>query len=266
MRLTQGAVRAWHVVFIITISMLVADVASLYATRGESAAFRPLARELMRYLISSAVILAFIVAVPEFRQSLPALFARPSQARAVDLAVAFAFTLCWGYGIYRFVICLPVVLAHPHAFRVLNFHEALPPFEARYLLLHAGTVLVAPVAEELLFRGYLMNLWISRWGLWAGVLLSSLVFGLFHVERVAFAAPLGIIFALVYLRYDSLWPGIALHASYNLLAFPWLLGGFFYVKQKATFAQIESWAAEIILSLVFIPMAIVFWRRFGPRA
>ena len=264
--LFSGAVRAWHVIFLACIALAVSDVASLHLTKGEDAAFRGIARELMRHLVSSAIIIAFVLVVPELRRPLPALFrAWPARRGVADLAIAFALALCWGYGIYRFVICLPVVLAYPQAFQALGFYEHLDAFEARRLLFLVGYVLVAPVAEELLFRGYLMNLWIARWGLWSGLLASSLVFALFHFERAAFAAPLGLLYALAYLKYDSLWPAIALHAGYNLLAFPWLLGQFFYVKQKAAFAQADAWAAEIILSLVFIPLAIVFWRRFAPR-
>ena len=264
--LLAGSVRPWHVILLSCIALAVADVASLHFTLAEAAAFRPIARELMRHLISSAIIIAFVVAVPELRLPLPALFRRwPARRGMADLSIALALCLCWGYGIYRFVVCLPVVLAYPQAFRILNFSESLDPFEARRLLFLVGYVVVAPVAEELVFRGYLMNLWIARWGLWAGLALTSLVFAAFHFERAIFAAPLGFIYALAYLRYDSLWPAIALHATYNLLAFPWLLGRFFYVKQKATFAQLESWSAEIILSLLFIPLAIAFWRSFPPR-
>jgi membrane protease YdiL (CAAX protease family) len=264
--LLDGAVRPWHVIFLSCIALAVSDVASLHLTKGEDAAFRPIARELMRYLISSAIIIAFVVVVPELRRPLPALFRRwPASGSVVDLCIALVLGLCWGYGIYRFVICLPLVVAYPQAFRILNFYESLDPFEARRLLFLVGYVVVAPVAEELVFRGYLMNLWIDRWGVWAALIASSLVFAAFHFERAVFAAPLGFIYALAYLKYDSLWPAILLHAGYNLLAFPWLLGQFFYVKQKATFAQIDSWSAEIILSLLFVPLVIAFWRRFAPR-
>jgi len=264
--LLRGSVRPWHIVFIALVAASVSGVASFYITKGESAEFRPIGRELVRHLLASAVILAFVVVVPELRRCLAALFARPLvPVNRADMTLAFGLMLCWGYGLYRFAFCLPLVLAYPEAYTIA-FRESLESFKVRNLLFLFGIVITAPIAEELMFRGYLMNLWTARWGIWAGVLASSVVFGLFHWERAVFAAPLGFILALIYLRFDSLWPGIALHAAYNLLSFPWLVGGFFYVKQKAAFAQLETWSVEIILSLLFIPFAISFWRRFAPRA
>lgn len=263
--LVKGAVRPWHLVFICAAALAVSDVASFKLTQGESAAFSPIARDLLRYLISGALILAFVLGVPELRRPLPVLFARsPLRISKSGLAIALMLALCWGYGIYRFAVCMPLVLAHPGLYGALGFYERLDPFEARRLLFLAGIVFVAPVAEELMFRGYLMNLWIARWGLWAGMLLSSLVFGLFHFERAIFAAPMGLVFALVYRKHDSLWPAIAVHAAYNLLAFPWLLGGFFYVKPRAQFNELGTWAMELVLSVAFVPLAIAFWRRFAP--
>jgi CAAX protease family protein len=131
-------------------------------------------------------------------------------------------------------------------------------------LILIGGVIAAPIGEELVFRGYLMNLWRARWGVVPAVLVSSLAFGLFHWERAVFAAPMGVIFAMVYLKYNSLWPAIWLHASYNLLAFPWLVGGLFYVKEKASIAHLSNWIPELLLGLLFIPLCVLFWRQFKP--
>jgi membrane protease YdiL (CAAX protease family) len=87
----------------------------------------------------------------------------------------------------------------------------------------AGMVLLggvaAPFAEELVFRGVLYPLLRNRWGLWPGVLASSLIFAVIHgdiaVGVTAFV--LGIILALVFEYSRSLWSAVLVHALNNSL-------------------------------------------------
>lgn len=77
--------------------------------------------------------------------------------------------------------------------------------------------LAVPFAEELLFRGVFYTWLRDRWGIWVGVLVSSAVFGIVHVDiSVAGAAfILGIILALVYEYSNSLWTAVLVHAANN---------------------------------------------------
>ena len=263
--LVHGAVKPWHVLFLFTVSWAVSVVGSYKIAEHIAGPSRMAIRDMVMDGIGASIILAFTVVVPEFRRSLGVLFSRPrSSPAAADLGLAYAASLAWGYGFYRAVICLPVLLFHPEAYQTLQYVEAVGPFKAEYLAFWAGAVLVAPVAEELIFRGYLLNLWAARWGMWPAVIISSLVFGLFHWERAVFAAPIGLILALVYLKYDSLWPGIFLHGAYNALASPWLLGHFFYVKHHDMIGQVSQWIPEIVVAILSIPIFVVFWQRFKP--
>jgi len=80
---------------------------------------------------------------------------------------------------------------------------------------------VAPTAEEVLFRGYLYAGLRERWGVATAVLLSSLLFSLVHgiLGVVPPIFVMGAILALIYERTESLWPSIALHGAVNALAF-----------------------------------------------
>jgi membrane protease YdiL (CAAX protease family) len=83
------------------------------------------------------------------------------------------------------------------------------------LLLVVGAVF-APIAEEVFFRGILMQRWGRRWGTLTGVLASSAVFGLLHQEWIGrFVA--GVFLAALYLRTRRLWVPIVVHALTNLL-------------------------------------------------
>lgn len=82
---------------------------------------------------------------------------------------------------------------------------------------------VAPLTEELFFRGFLFG-GLRRRGLAVAAIVSGLAFGLAHVggSPIGFIVPLaalGIILALLYERTGSLYPPIALHALNNSIAF-----------------------------------------------
>ncbi|HEX5070678.1 MAG TPA: CPBP family intramembrane glutamic endopeptidase [Vicinamibacterales bacterium] len=104
----------------------------------------------------------------------------------------------------------------------------------------AGSSLLGPFAEELLFRGFVFTLLIRRcgWSVAWALIVSSLLFGLAHLRHVdlqllgllsgypAYALPAslkyvvpyaagGALFAWVAWRRQSLWPAIFLHALMN---------------------------------------------------
>jgi membrane protease YdiL (CAAX protease family) len=84
-------------------------------------------------------------------------------------------------------------------------------------------VLIAPVTEELLFRGILVRGLAERYGRWFAIGLVAVTFGAIHMSLwaaiPAFVA--GIVLGALADRYDSIWPSLAMHASVN--AVPLLL-------------------------------------------
>jgi uncharacterized protein len=78
-------------------------------------------------------------------------------------------------------------------------------------------VIVAPITEELLFRGVLLQRWGSRWGIRAGLILSSIVFGFLHVNPIGLSI-FGLLMGTLYIRTGSLSIVIACHAFNNFLA------------------------------------------------
>ncbi len=87
-------------------------------------------------------------------------------------------------------------------------------------------VLIAPVVEEITFRGFIYGGLRGRLGTTWAVVVSSLVFALSHTLSVGGSILLlgpalviaGGALALVYQRSRSLYPGMVLHGSFNLIA------------------------------------------------
>jgi membrane protease YdiL (CAAX protease family) len=78
-------------------------------------------------------------------------------------------------------------------------------------------IVLAPLLEELLFRGFLLNRWATKWGIRRAIFLSALVFGVLHVDLTGKFA-FGVCMALLYLRTRALWAPIAAHALNNSVA------------------------------------------------
>jgi uncharacterized protein len=83
---------------------------------------------------------------------------------------------------------------------------------------------VAPLAEELFFRGFVFGVLREKIGTLWGVLATGLVFGLVHVagspiETVGVLIILGSLLCVLYLKTGSLLPCIALHAINNAISF-----------------------------------------------
>ena len=80
---------------------------------------------------------------------------------------------------------------------------------------------VAPIVEELLFRGYLQTALGRYLKPWMAIAISSIVFGAIHFQPHALPvlALLGAVFGYLYHRTGSLKVNIALHMANNALAF-----------------------------------------------
>ncbi len=91
----------------------------------------------------------------------------------------------------------------------------------RFFATLLGAGLLAPVAEELFFRGFLYTALRQRFGIAAAVTISSAVFAVGHIDALGVVAAsfiMGIALALAYEYTRSLWVAIAIHAFNNSLA------------------------------------------------
>lgn len=85
------------------------------------------------------------------------------------------------------------------------------------VLLSLVVVVGAPVVEELFFRGLLMGALTRRWGATVGIVGSSLVFGIVHLQPLQFPAlvAFGLVAALLVVRTGRLGPALWAHVAFN---------------------------------------------------
>jgi hypothetical protein len=84
------------------------------------------------------------------------------------------------------------------------------------------SVTMAPLLEELFFRGFLYPVLARRLGVMAGILLTAAGFALLHGSQLKFSwGPLLVIFVvgltltMVRARQNSVAAGLLMHAAYN---------------------------------------------------
>src|SRR3954447_25542572 len=92
------------------------------------------------------------------------------------------------------------------------------------LLLVVGAlvvIMVAPLCEELFFRGILFTVLRQRMAFWPAAVIDGVLFGFVHgsLVIVPILAALGIVFCYVYEQTGSIFPTIALHALNNTIAY-----------------------------------------------
>jgi len=89
------------------------------------------------------------------------------------------------------------------------------------VLFGMAVMIIAPLAEEVLFRGLIFRALDGAWAGWAAIAVSGLAFGVFHTN-LAVLIPfslIGMIFAWTFRASGSLWVTIIAHFIINTLSF-----------------------------------------------
>jgi hypothetical protein len=111
---------------------------------------------------------------------------------------------------------------------VSKIEELVSNKNVSYIMLLAVVSIIAPICEEIFFRGFLFQGFKKRWGVPAGIIISSILFSAAHLDLYNFLPLLAIgwVLAYVFHKTKSLLPVIFLHAAYNLLLILILLSQF----------------------------------------
>lgn len=111
---------------------------------------------------------------------------------------------------------------------ILGSFDASPLYNAEVgvfdssslFMLILANVIVAPIIEELIFRGIMLNRLLATTSKWLAVLISGIIFGLMHLGSpltMMYAIIGGIWYALFYVRFRSLLLCIIAHMVFNFI-------------------------------------------------
>ncbi|AFY56611.1 putative metal-dependent membrane protease [Rivularia sp. PCC 7116] len=140
---------------------------------------------------------------------------------------------------------------------------------ASNLLVSLAFCIVAPVTEEFLFRGIILQRWATKWGIRAGLLSSSLLFGFLHPQNPIGLTLLGIILGLLYIKTRSLIMPIAFHALNNILAVSSQLlpsDSSSYEPAQSLQNLINYWWLGLLMMSISLPILLRFvWKNWPPK-
>jgi membrane protease YdiL (CAAX protease family) len=170
-----------------------------------------------------ALWLGLVLAIAVDRTDLLALRRPRSWGRALRLGIAAIFFV---YVFEAFVSALPLPQS-PSKEQGLTPTHWEPAHAAAFAANLALFTIVAPVVEELMFRGLGQSL-LRYFGRLPAILLVGTTFGVTHglLEALVVLIPFGVALAYLRDRTDSVYPGMLVHALFNAVALTYaVLGG-----------------------------------------
>lgn len=224
--------------------------------------------------------LAALIACATTRTSLRALGMRLPRLRWLGIAYLYplvylvvAYALVWGLGIGTFD---PTAWADDAAKRwSLTGTSAIVTGVLATLTIGVLVEIGRSLGEEIGWRGLLAPAWTARWGLLAGGVGSSVVWGLWHLPLLtAFGfgpvptwyavpmflcviVPVGYVCAWLRWRSHSVWPAVVVHCVHNALLYPLFDMNTVPAGPGTAYATGETGYALAVVNLIF---AAFVWR------
>lgn len=169
----------------------------------------------------------------------------------------------------QFVVLLPLSYSAPSWVESLLIErcEFMPTRRTERAVVSAidaaVAIVLAPVTEELLCRGYLLHVWGLKWGTRRAVLLTSVLFGALHLEleHVISGFAHGLVLSILYLQTRSLVVAVVVHSANNLLAFVVSLLPLGSICSVADLRS--SWWVGALGVAAGVSWLVVFWRQRG---
>ena len=133
---------------------------------------------------------------------------------------ALASVLC-GVSFYFFIVTLMSVLisALPSVTEMHTEYSEIsaPMFSGNMILIIIAFVIMAPLIEEILFRGLAYSSLKKGMPVWAAVVMQSAVFALVHANpfQILYVLMLAPVLALIYEWTESLYAPVLAHMSFN---------------------------------------------------
>jgi len=90
-----------------------------------------------------------------------------------------------------------------------------------YVLFGIASIILAPIIEEFFFRGGIQKGLRRKMGKWPAIIISSILFGVFHIVplQAISAAIMGVALGWLFEKSQSVWPSVVLHALSNGILF-----------------------------------------------
>jgi membrane protease YdiL (CAAX protease family) len=211
-------------------------------------------------VVLDAALIACTVAVASWLAT-----SRPTPAtfglRVPDWRSALGWTLAVYAGFWVGAIVVGIAFGQPEQQDIVTDLKAE---DSALVLIGFGamTCLVAPLAEEFFFRGFLFRVLHEKTGIVPSVVITGLAFGLVHLPSgdwigMIVLSLFGMALCVLFLRMSSLLPCIMLHAFHNSISFG-------FTKELPWWGFLLLTAGSVTTTLAISLLATRAGRRLAP--
>ena len=160
-------------------------------------------------IVSAISILIFIFVIRGDRKR----HAGDPEIEHADITFPAIIAAIGGCLVGNYVLAVSGIMEADEAFDLVN--EVIMSASVWMQILTA--VILAPICEELLFRGIIYKRVEYSYGFWPAAIVSSLIFGAMHgnISQFIYASALGMLFAFAYRKSGKLWVCILMHLIAN---------------------------------------------------
>ena len=149
--------------------------------------------------------------------------------------------------------------------KITGLEEINNAFNSKGIFLAlVSTVILAPIIEELLFRGLIFNRINSKWNGWLAIIISALLFAVLHgnLPQILNAFILGIGLGYFYNKYHNLWYCIIAHALNNFVSIMCQQINF-HVNGNYTVDCIISKYIYITIIIITIVYCLIYYKKLA---
>jgi membrane protease YdiL (CAAX protease family) len=190
----------------------------LVAYAGRATSGKPDPQVLYRWstaigsLIQDGIVLGLVLLIARPKWYLLALRRPRALGRTAGTLVVALVAIYVFEGVYA-------SLTHPGNEQGLTPSHWEPQHAAAYVVNSLVICTWVPFVEEVTYRGLGYSL-LERFGRWPAIVVVGLLFGLSHglIVSLPIIAMFGCVLAWIRSRTDSVFPGMALHSAFNLVA------------------------------------------------
>ena len=189
----------------------------------------------------------------------------PEIACVAALKVAIPFAVLGGGVVWMMTWAPPGTLPPGYRFNdhALAWEATLMP--ARILHLVLLSWLAGPLFEELVFRGLLHRAFARQWGWHFAAIVTSVLFGLAHPDKMIATGLGGLVLACVLRRTGTLRACVLLHALFNVLVSWPLLGQVLLSPRSGDLGSPATWSLPLAcLAFVAVALPAYLWLAARP--
>lgn len=189
------------------------------------------------FAINFALLIITLIELKKNGISIKTVIGRPKKKSFIfEVPIALILTYVAGMGLILILLYI-VYKVNPYILQSFNKSLAEEHQKARSIFIitidFVDTVVLAPILEEIIFRGILLSKLYSKYGIVRAIIFTSVIFFMVHFKTNPMTFIIGITNCILVLKYKSLIPAILVHALNNLFVLTRIMGSKANVQDSA---------------------------------